>query len=293
MISDRTIADWEARGSYRDLAGHRIFTLDVPAADEQAPPLLVLHGFPTCSFDFRHVLPALSRRRRVLLLDFLGYGLSAKPDQAYSLFEQADIAQAFVVELGLDAVELLTHDMGDTIGGELLAREMDGALPFAVTGRVICNGSIYIDEAGLRDGQKFLLALPDERFPDEFEPPPALFFEGLPPIFGPDTQPSSDELEAQWELLVRRDGHRLMPRLIRYIEQRREHETRWTGAIERHPSALRIVWGDADPVAVVTMARTLHERVPASTLVELPGIGHFPMIEAPDRFAREVVEGLS
>ena len=54
-------------------------------------------------------------------MDLLGYGLSAKPDQRYTMAGQADIVQAIVAATGLDRFALLTHDMGDTVGGELLA----------------------------------------------------------------------------------------------------------------------------------------------------------------------------
>ena len=91
----------------------------------------------------------------------LGYGLSAKPDRAYTMALQADIAAAFVAELGLDRLALLTHDMGDTVGGELLARRAEGAWPVEITRRVVTNGSIYIEQAHLTGGQQLLLGLPD------------------------------------------------------------------------------------------------------------------------------------
>ena len=67
---------------------------------------------------------------------------------------------------------------------------------------------------------------------------------------------------------------------------------RYTGAIEDHPSALTIVWGDQDPIAVVAMAHRLAERRPDATLRVLEGIGHYPMLEAPDRLAEAVLAGL-
>ena len=122
------VAAWEARGGHRELAGHRIFTVEVPPdGPERLEPLLVLHGFPTSSFDFRGVVGALSAGRRVLLVDFLGYGLSAKPDLAYTLDLQADVVAAYTSELALSELALLTHDMGDSVGGELLARHLEGA----------------------------------------------------------------------------------------------------------------------------------------------------------------------
>src|SRR5580700_7855069 len=115
-----TSAGWEAIGRQRQLAGHRVFTIDAPAiGPEVHEPLLVLHGFPTSSFDYAAVLDGLRAGRRVLLVDLLGYGLSAKPDRGYTMALQADVATAFVAELGIDRLALLTHDMGDTVGGEL------------------------------------------------------------------------------------------------------------------------------------------------------------------------------
>ncbi|MFN8026963.1 MAG: alpha/beta fold hydrolase [Acidimicrobiia bacterium] len=125
--SDRAPAElagaWSRRGEVRSLAGHDVFTMDVPAsAGESAPPLLVLHGFPSSSYDFATVLDDLARDRRVLLFDMLGYGFSAKPDLGYTMAVQADIAMAFAAEAGVTELALLSHDMGDTVGGELLAR---------------------------------------------------------------------------------------------------------------------------------------------------------------------------
>jgi pimeloyl-ACP methyl ester carboxylesterase len=120
------LVEWEARGAYHELLGHRIFAVDAPATTDELEPLLVVHGFPTSSFDYAHLLDAMSERRRVVLVDLLGYGLSAKPDLHYTMALQADLVAALTDELGLDRVALLTHDMGDTVGGELLARQSEG-----------------------------------------------------------------------------------------------------------------------------------------------------------------------
>ena len=159
-----TSTGWEAIGTRRELCGHGVFTIDAPAIGPEAhAPLLVLHGFPTSSFDYAAVLDGLRAGRRVLLFDMLGYGLSDKPDQAYTIALQADVAAAFVGALGLDRVALLSHDMGDTVGGELLARRAEGSWLVEVTQRVVTNGSIYIRQAHLTNGQLLLLGLPDER----------------------------------------------------------------------------------------------------------------------------------
>src|ERR1700730_7482738 len=144
------VAAWERRGTYRTLAGLKTFTVDVAATDaETLEPLVVLPGVPSSSFDFHDVVDELARNRRVLLFDMIGYGLSAKPDRVYTIDMQADVAQAFVAGGGRSTLALLPHDLGDTVGGELLARHAEGRWSVEVTRRVLTNGSIYIEMAHL------------------------------------------------------------------------------------------------------------------------------------------------
>jgi len=294
----RTATGWGAIGRHRDLCGHRVFTIDAPAIGEEAhEPLLVLHGFPTSSFDFTEVLDPLRRGRRVLLLDGLGYGLSAKPDLAYMLALQADVVEAFVRQLGLTRLSLLTHDVGDTIGGELLARRAAGAWGVEIVRRVITNGSIYIEQAHLTDGQQFLLSLPDEKLPPDAPITAATLTRSLRETFSPEAAlppegSSKDLLPATVEQIMREEGHLLLPRLIRYIEERRRNQSRFTGAIESDPSPLHIVWGLDDPIALASMVETLRAERPDATVDLLEGVGHYPMVEAPARFLAAVRTGL-
>ena len=257
----------------------------------------MLHGFPTSSFDYAAVLDGLRAGRRVLLFDMLGYGLSAKPDRGYTMALQADVAMAFVAELGIDRLALLTHDMGDTVGGELLARRAQGAWPVAVTRRVVTNGSIYIEQAHLTAGQQLLLSLPDELLPDGVPIDVASLTASLRDTFSAETPlvppgwPEDPVPEAAAQV-VHDEGHRLLPRLIRYIEERRANERRFTGAIETDPAPLHIVWGLDDPIAVPSMVDTLVAVRPDATVVRLENVGHYPMMEAPARYLEAVLPGL-
>jgi pimeloyl-ACP methyl ester carboxylesterase len=293
-----TSTGWEAIGTQRQLAGHRIFTIDAPSiGPEVHEPLLILHGFPTSSYDYAAVLDGLRAGRRVLMLDGLGYGLSAKPDMPYSMALQADLAAAFVAEVGLTRLALLTHDMGDTVGGELLARRAESTWPVEVTRRVITNGSIYIEQAHLTNGQQLLLSLPDELLPVEIPINAESLTQSLRDTFSPAvTLPPAgsrqDPLPPTVEQILHDDGHRVLPRTIRYIEERRRHERRFTGAIESDPSPLHIVWGLDDPIAVPSMVDTLLAARPDATVVRLDGVGHYPMVEEPGRFLAAVLPGL-
>ena len=270
-----------------------MFVIDLPAVTEEAEPALVLHGFPTSGYDWQHQLDVLRARRRVVMLDMIGYGLSAKPDAEYSLFSQADVVEACVRELGLADVALVTHDMGDSVGGEILARELDGNLSFRVTRRVLTNGSIYMDLVQLTDGQKFLLSLPDEALPEGSGLNVDGCAAGLQVTFAAESEVDPAELHAMAELVIADGGGRILPRIIRYIEERHVHEGRWTGAIEQHPAPLHVIWGDRDPVAVWPMAERIGERRADASVVRLDGVGHYPMVENPARFNAALAAALA
>jgi pimeloyl-ACP methyl ester carboxylesterase len=146
--------------------------------------------------------------------------------------------------------------------------------------------------AHLSAGQEVLLSLPDEQLPDGAVLDRRSLEASLAATFSPESSVPDEELAAMSAMIAQHDGHLLLPRLIRYIEERRAHESRFTGAIESHPSALSILWGADDPIALVAMATRLHEARPDATLEILDGVGHYPMVEAPARFAQSVAGAL-
>lgn len=290
------VAAWEAGGERIEVDGHRVWCrVDRATGPEVGPPLLVCHGFPTSSYDLVRVLDRLAAGRDVVSFDDPGFGLSDKPDLRYGIRRYADAADAVIAHLGLDEVDLLTHDLGDSVGGELLARTLEGASPLRVRRRVVTNGSIYLDLAQLTLGQQLLLGLPDAREPQVGADGGAGFRSGVVGTFAPGTE-VDDELDAVLDGLValaaRDDGLSLLPRTIRYIEDRRAEERRFTGAIEEHPSPVALVWGDEDPVAVHAMAERFVSVRQDAPLATLAGVGHYPMLEAPDAFATAVLAHL-
>lgn len=277
---------WAAMGTRlrvggEHLAPQEVFVLDAPARSEDPlEPLVVVHGFPTSSYDWSHLLDRLTLRRRVVLVDLPGFGLSDKPDVHYTIAMHADAIAAVLSTLGLSRFALLSHDMGDTVAGELLARQSEGTWQVGITRRVVTNGSIYISMAHLTDGQLMLLSLPDERA--EHGPGPELLSASLTATLSPDHDGPSMDRHA--ELVCHLDGDRLLPRTIRYIEERRANEARFTGAIESHPSPLHVVWGPDDPIALASMAERLRTARPDATLQWVGGAGHYPQIEDPDAY---------
>jgi len=283
-VSDLVDA-WRARGRLHTVGGDRVFVVDIPATGTvSAAPLLVLHGFPTSSFDFNQVVDTLAADRRVVLFDYPGYGLSDKPDRPYRLVDQADTAAAVVADLGIDRVGLLTHDIGDTIGGELLARQLGGDWPVEVTDRVLANGTLFMDLVQLSSGQQLLESLPDERLDAGVLTRDAVVG-GLVATYSPGHRVDEAEVEAAWELISTGEGERLLARHARYIGERRRSEDRTTPPVLAHPSPLTVVWGTDDPIAVPAMADRVEAARPDARVVRLDGVGHYPMVEAPGPFA--------
>jgi pimeloyl-ACP methyl ester carboxylesterase len=178
--------------------------------------------------------------------------------------------------------------MGDTVAAELLMRQAEGKLGFAIERSIITNGSIFIDMAQLSTGQQFLLSMPDERLSEP------LGLDGMRPglaeTFG--IKPSDAELDAMVELIGNGGGDRLLPRLIRYIEERRANQDRFTRGFTSFEGPMTALWGELDPIAVVAMTDRLLELRPQTEVVRWPDVGHWPSLEAPDRVAAAILERL-
>jgi pimeloyl-ACP methyl ester carboxylesterase len=276
---------WHAAGNYFSFQRQDIFYRD-SGVRQHAEVLLLLHGFPTSSFDWHFIWESLATRFRVVTADMLGFGFSAKPRTArYSIFTQADLFETLADHVGIRDVHLLAHDYGDTVAQELLARLRDGLASGAVRLRIrsacLLNGGLFPEAHRALRVQK-LLASP-------VGPLVALlqsqrgFGRRFAGIFGPDTKPTPDELAEYWAVVSERGGHRLFPRLIGYIAERRQNRERWVGALQASPVPIRFIDGPEDPISGAHMAARYRELIPHPDVVELPGIGHYPQHEAPKR----------
>ena len=275
-----SVREWREGGGMVRTAAGEVF---VRTSDGNGPTILLLHGYPSSSFDYRHVVPHLAGRRWVTL-DFLGFGLSDKPrPHRYSLFEQADIVQAVLADTA-GPVEIVAHDMGTSVATELLARDIEGRLPFDLQAAVLTNGSVILDRASLRPIQKILrgpLGPVAARLTNERG-----FARGFGKLFSSGHPLTREEATAQWALLAHRDGHRIAHLLISYLGERVEYASRWHGAVSDWPKPLSFLWALDDPVATTNVLDGLRDLRPGADVVELPGVGHYPQVEVPDVFAR-------
>lgn len=84
--------------------------------------VLCLHGWPQHWYEWRHLMPALADRHRVLALDLRGFGWSEAPKEGYGKEDLADDVLAVLDELGIERVKLVGHDWGGWIGFLLALR---------------------------------------------------------------------------------------------------------------------------------------------------------------------------
>jgi len=274
--------DWRSRGDFFDWRGHRIFFRVEGTGD----PVLLIHGFPTASWDWSPIWPRLVSRYRVLALDMLGFGFSAKPrDFAYSIFSQADLFDSLLSRERVDAYRLVAHDYGDTVAQELLARQQDASAP-RILSACLLNGGLFPEAHRPLLTQK-LLATPLGPLLARLGGRRA-FSRAMRRIWG--KHPVSDaELRAMWRLIAEHDGPAVMPKLIAYMAERRANRERWVAALTTATAPLRLIDGLLDPISGAHLVSRYRELVPHPDVVELPDIGHYPQLEAPDAVADAIL----
>jgi len=279
---------WQGRGESVEF---RDYPIHVFRQEGEGPLLLLLHGFPSSSYDWRLLLDELPGRD-VLAFDFLGFGLSAKPrSHDYSLFWQADLAEELVRRYGDGRpVFVLAHDMGTSVANELTARDLEGRLGMDLAGILLFNGSMVLEKASPTPAQKLLRSplgplvarLSSERF---FRHQFGSVFSAVHPL-------SDEEAADQWSLVCHGGGRTLGHRLVSYMDQREEHAGRWHGAIRNWPGDLRLAWGLLDPVATTEVLAALRELRPGVPVDELPELAHYPQVEGPGQIARVLLAAM-
>ncbi|WP_166266896.1 alpha/beta fold hydrolase [Marinobacter caseinilyticus] len=272
---------WQQGGKWFSYGEHAIFS----RMAGQGEPLVLLHGFPTASWDWNRVWPLLTQHYKVLAVDMLGFGFSDKPiDYDYSIDDQADLQQGWIEGLGLKSVHLLAHDYGCSVAQELLAREQEGGLGFAIASVCFLNGALFPEvhrplliQTLLSSPMGGLVSRGLTR---------RIFDYNFSHLFAPHRQPSRGELDNFWQLLTYNNGRGILHRLIRYMEERRCHRHRWVGALQAARQPMRLISGTADPVSGAGMAMRYRELIAQPDVVSLRGVGHYPHYESPDEVYR-------
>ena len=281
MNSAISLKQWQASGQYYhfygNLTGHDIF-YRVHGSGE---PLLLIHGFPSCSWDWHKIHEQLSQHYQVISFDLLGFGFSDKPQQHhYTIFEQADIVEALLRELAIEHCQVLAHDYGDTVFQELLGRKIEGRLSFTMRSAAMLNGGIFQGVHKPLLAQKILIS-PLGSIASRLMSQ-ATFNHSFKKIFGPQTQPSKQELDQLWQANCYNHGTRNAHLIIRYMQERKQYAKRWGGALLNSPIPLRLIDGVVDPISGGHLSDYYEANMPKPDSIRLQGIGHYPQLEAPE-----------
>jgi haloalkane dehalogenase len=263
----------------------RVHYVDVGPRDGEV--LVLVHGTPTWSFEYRHLIAELSRSRRVIAFDHLGFGLSERPrDFAYTPEAHTQVLREVVDALELTRFSLVVHDYGGPI-----------ALPFArehvarIERLVVLNSWMWPlgEDPKLARAAKLVgswlgrwmyrwlnvslrLLLPSA-YADKRKLTPRVHAQYLAPFRERDAR-----VRVLWTLAKALDT--AAPSLSALWQHR--------ASFQSVPAL--IVWGLGDQVLPPRVLSRLREGLPHAEVHALPGVGHWPHEEAPERVCR-LVEG--
>lgn len=292
-----TLEQWKSKGGYLTTGPFQNRVFYIQLGNPKALPentLLLLHGFPESSYSFHKVVDGLARVfERIVLFDFLGYGLSDKPidNYTYSIFEQSDLALQVWRHLGVTGGHLLAHDMGDSVATELIARRVSELLPTwfsaGFNSFTLTNGSMVLELAQLRMTQKLLLSGIGplmSRFATY-----RTFRQQIRSAHGNETLVEPD-IRMLWDNFQLQEGHKRSFLLIKYLNDRKRFEkTRWLPALSVVTEPVHLCWGEADAVARVEMAHHLKRTVcQKAKLTLMSGVGHFCQLSDPEPWVESI-----
>lgn len=275
-----SIAQWRAGGAYLEHKGHRIFWRE--GGDPAAPALLLIHGFPTASWDWERLWPELTKRYRVLTLDMIGFGFSQKPYfYDYHMIDQADIFDHLLALARVPRYHILAHDIGVSAAAELVARAAENAGRPQIQSACLLNGTLFPETHRRVLYQSLLLT--------RFGPLVSLlttksgFARNMRTIFGQYFPPDQETLDAMWALIENDHGDRIMHKLISYIPDRHVNRERWVGAVQQTAIPMKLIDGLVDPVSGGHMVVRYRELIPNPNVTELPQGGHYPHVQMPEQ----------
>lgn len=284
-----TLTDWKDKGQFYNYKSQQIFHLEEGTGET----LLLIHGFPTASWDWWQMWEPLTRRYRVLTLDMIGFGFSAKPkNHPYSIFDQANLIEDLLHAKQIKKINILSHDYGDTVAQELLARFNDRTKKqqkgFEITSLCFLNGGLFPETHQPLLIQKLLMSPIGSMVGQLFNR--EKLGKNFKKIFGPNTQPTESELDDFWHLIINNDGKKIVHRLIHYMQERKDNRSRWVNAIQQANIPIRLIDGIHDPISGKNMSDRYREIIPNPDVIELKNIGHFPLIEAPELVLKHYLE---
>ncbi len=250
-------------------------------------PVLFVHGTPTWSFEFRHLISALSPHVRCIAPDHLGFGLSERPMRfPYTPEEHAAALKEFVTRLGLDDLTLVVHDFGGPIGLPLC---FDRTV--RVKRLVLMNTWMwpFDDDREMQRKARIAGGAVGKLL---YEYANFSLKTLMPSVYGDRTK-LTPEIHRQY-LEVFRDRKarvRVLHALARALNGSRDFYASLlgqAGKLKTLPTL--IIWGMKDTAFTPKQLARWRGLLPYAKVVELPNAGHWPQEEEPDDVARLVLD---
>jgi pimeloyl-ACP methyl ester carboxylesterase len=267
---------------FLELHGDRVAYRD--AGDGEV--LLLIHGMAGSSETWRSVVPALSKKFRVVAPDLLGHGQSAKPRGDYSLGAFAVWLRDFLDELGIGRASVVGHSLGGGVAMQFVYQHPD-----------YCNRLILISSGGLGPDVGTILRLLSAPGAELVLPIIA-----VPPVLTAGNKlrswltgagirsPRGAELWSAYSSLSDRQARQSFLRTLRSVVDYRGQAVSALNRLQlRAEVPVMAIWGDADSIIPVDHAHAAHAARTDSRLEVLEGVGHFPHVEAPAAVA-ELIE---
>lgn len=266
-----------APGSFLDIGGRRIHYVQAGQGD----PVVLIHGWNGSTFDLRYAISELAQRYRVIAIDLLGYGYSARPaDGDYSVAGHGELVRNVMDRLGIDRAAVLGHSMGGAI-----------AMWLAIHHAVRVERLILVDSATVKEmfrGRNVGLVLrPFLTFIAPVTLRQAVMRRGLRFAVHDPAFVTAETLEGHLRPL-RMKGH--LRAQAKQLSDRRRDEA-FDAAQIRQPTL--ILWGEHDRVIPLSTGEELARLIPNARLVAIRSAGHLPLEEQPELCNRELVEFLS
>jgi pimeloyl-ACP methyl ester carboxylesterase len=258
------------------------------AGRDNAPGVLLLHGFPTSSHMFRNLIPALADEYHVVAPDYPGFGQSSMPPRdefAYTFDNLADVVDRFTDEIGLKSRALYVQDYGAPVGYRLAEKHPD-----RVTAIVVQNGNAY-DEGIANDFWKPLKAYWEEPASRErrdalrvFLKPDATKWQYTHGVRDVESI-SPDGWTCDQYLLDREGNDEIQLDLFLSYGSNPPLYPRWHEYFRKHQPPMLIVWGRNDQIFPAAGAEP-YKRDLKTLEYHLLDTGHFALEEEGNTIAR-------
>ena len=268
----------------------------VELGDPDAPPLVLVHGFPTSSIDWVELAAILSDRFRVCAMDFPGFGFSDKPlGWGYSLQRDAEVLEYYMSEvLGLDSTILYAHDRGSSVA---MIHTTSGTSRVNAEHLFLTNANICLPMSNLTQAQRIML---------DPETGPAALAAGTPEqlavglgqaTYSPPRTADDPDVQALVAIFSHGEGLRVLHETIQYLVERAQDEEAWLQALAAMDVPTTFIWGVYDAVSPPRVVNYVWNeymmmKPGRNTLYYVPDANHYVQNDRPAALAETILHAL-